>query len=422
MATTVATQDSPNKLSIRERSEIEERIHVLGTGSIGKFVAHAIQKHTSPPPITLLFHKPSYLNQFNNEENNSRLSVTSYGTPTTAGPLDSELVLPARKRNWRGSKGQAELLDREDTERRFGNRPSDTPIKHLIVTVKAHQTVKSLLPLKSRLTKDSSILFLQNGCGIVEEVNEQVFPDPAERPAYLLGINSHGVHATGTSTVVHAGHGVIYLGILPREGDQTLDPASSQNDGMSEKYNNRQFSETSRHLLRSLTRLPVLAALPVPPSSLTLYQLDKLAVNCVINPLTVLLDAPNGSLLHNHNLSRTMRLLLFEISAIFRRLPEVQGIPNIDLRFSPDRLEDLCLGTARKTGDNISSMLQDVRRGAETEIDYLNGWVVRRGESLGVKAVVNYSMVSLVRGKQAMVSREVEGYVPHEGRSRSGRL
>ena len=247
-----------------------------------------------------------------------------------------------------------------------------------------------------------------------------VFPDSKQRPHYLIGINSHGVHATGPTSAVHAGHGVIYIGYIGRNSpgrSYLLHPNQSvDGNGSSDTV----VPDCAKYLLRNFTRLPILAALPVPSSTLTFHQLDKLAVNCVVNPMTVLLDAQNGAILHNHALTRTMRLLLFEISAIFRRLPEVRGIPNVDIRFSPDRLEDLAVSVASKTSENISSMLQDVRRGVETEIEYMNGWVVRRGESVGVKAVVNYSMVTMVKGKQNMISREVEGYMPFEGgRNRS---
>ena len=415
------TSSNPASVASEERNELSSsdathegrRIYILGTGSIGKFVAHSLHNRPSPPAITLLFHKPSYLHDFKKVENGSMLNITTHGHPSLAGPFTSELVVPERVPNFQGTMPRDQLVDRRRIERRYTDAISDAPIGHLVITTKAHQTVKSLLPLKHRLTKDSTLLFLQNGCGTVDEVNRYVFPDPHERPHYLAGINSHGVHATGPASAVHAGHGVIYIGLVSEDSMRR----SSRPSGKSGRDSNVEASlpATARYLLRSFTHLPILAALPVPSSTLTLHQLDKLAVNCVVNPLTVLLDAQNGAILHNQYLSRTMRLLLFEISAIFRRLPEVQDIPNIDVRFSPDRLEDLVLGVARKTGENISSMLQDVRRGVETEIDYLNGWVVRRGESVGVKAVVNYSMVTLVKGKQGMISREMDGYMPFEG-------
>jgi 2-dehydropantoate 2-reductase len=56
-------------------------------------------------------------------------------------------------------------------------------------------------------------------------------------------------------------------------------------------------------------------------------------------------------------------------------------------------------GVARRTAENDSSMLQDIRRGAPTEVDAINGAVVREGERLGVPTPVNRSLWDLVRAK-----------------------
>jgi 2-dehydropantoate 2-reductase len=149
-------------------------------------------------------------------------------------------------------------------------------------------------------------------------------------------------------------------------------------------------------------------------------QLEKLAVNCIINPLSVLLDARNGSILYNYALTRTMRLLLAEISLVFRSLPELQFIPNVASRFDPGRLETLVVSVAQKTKDNVSSMLADVRAGRATEIDYINGWVVRRGEELGVRCTLNYAVSQLVKGKAQMISLERSEGVPFVGERMPG--
>jgi 2-dehydropantoate 2-reductase len=52
---------------------------------------------------------------------------------------------------------------------------------------------------------------------------------------------------------------------------------------------------------------------------------------------------------------------------------------------------------ARRTADNLSSMLQDVRRGAPTEIDVICGAVVKAGEQTGVSTPYNRSLWLLVK-------------------------
>jgi hypothetical protein len=45
-------------------------------------------------------------------------------------------------------------------------------------------------------------------------------------------------------------------------------------------------------------------------------------------------------------------------------------------------------------------------------VEYTNGWLVKRGEEVGVKAVMNYMLMHLVIGKVQMISQEVDNYVP----------
>jgi len=109
---------------------------------------------------------------------------------------------------------------------------------------------------------------------------------------------------------------------------------------------------SSRYLLRTLTRSPILACAAFPTLDLLQLQLEKLAINAIMNPLTALLDLPNGRLLHNHTLSKVQRLLLAEISLVLRSLPELEGVPNVRMRFSPERLETLTMSMTAKTAEN----------------------------------------------------------------------
>jgi len=54
---------------------------------------------------------------------------------------------------------------------------------------------------------------------------------------------------------------------------------------------------------------------------------------------------------------------------------------------------------ARSTGENTSSMLQDIHRGAPTEIDAISGAIVREGEAAGIPTPINRALWNLVHGK-----------------------
>jgi 2-dehydropantoate 2-reductase len=418
----------------------DRRIHILGVGNVGTFVAHALRGLVNPPPVTLIFSKWDKVNEWN--ESPKRLTLVTDGDSEIRDGYDAELAIPRIRYHGKevGLSGSSAVST--------GNSPfgeeilegeSTAPIRSLIICSKAPNVLQSLSAVKHRLDKHSVILFLQNGMGIAEEVSREIFPDPATRPHYMLGINSHGVNnASGEKfTTTHAGFGTILLGILPHQRDRN--PASPyepsdkftairgagpiplepipQNDEINPEYppptpTKFKWTPNQRYLLRTLLRAPVLGAAAFSPPDLLQMQLEKLVVNCIINPLTVLLDARNGSILYNYALTRTMRLLLSEISLVIRSLPELQYIPNVQSRFDPGRLETIVVGVANKTKDNISSMLADARMGQQTEIDYINGWIVKRGEELGVRCLMNYMLVQMVKGKTTMISREMGEGVP----------
>jgi 2-dehydropantoate 2-reductase len=114
----------------------------------------------------------------------------------------------------------------------------------------------------------------------------------------------------------------------------------------------------------------------------------KLAVNCGINALTALLRVPNGELLARPEAAHQMEQAAAECAAVARA-------KNIPLPYADAvaRVREV----AQRTAANRSSMLQDVLRGAPTEIDSINGAVVQQGQRLGVPTPINEALLSSVR-------------------------
>lgn len=457
---------------------VPRRIHIMGTGSIGKLVAHSLRGIPNPPPVTLIFHRYKVLQAW--EQSKKVITVQDghytvprdgfdvelapgkirqHGVEVPDGTQDvyamadeagvrphemGEVIAGQHKETEEQRKEEAETAGYTPMSGEYGDsrerRPlagdhamSNEPIHNLILTTKTIRTISALSRVRHRLRRDSTICFLQNGMGVIDDVNEQLFPDPATRPNYVQGIISHGANVPPEIAerdpffVVHAGHGTVSLGAIPREPlsaktDRPPTPTGpgTDNDGQVSESQVEQWSPSARYLLRTLTRTPVLCAVGFTPIELLQLQLEKLAINSIMNPLTSLIDNRNGALLYNFPLSRTMRLMLAETSLVMRSLPELRGIPNVPHRFSAERLETLVVSVSDKTRNNISSMLADMRAGRQTEIEYINGYIVKRGEELGVKCVVNYAIMQAVLGKALMVQREAADAVPVEGRSTGG--
>jgi len=332
-------------------------------------------------------------------------------------PLEEEIVPSEEEREINARFAQEEngqreprleeqgLLDEEDTP---SYEDDEDVIYNLVVSVKAPRTVKAIQAVAHRLTPDSTILFLQNGMGIIDEINEKLFPDEEYRPTYIVGVVSHGLYSNGSFSVNHAGEGTIALGVMPRMPIQgTLQDKAMNN-----------LAASARYLIRTMTRTPVFVAVGFPPTDLLQQQLDKLAINCIINPLTAILDCKNGALLTNFHFTRVIRLLLAEVSLVIKSLPELKNVPNVNMRFDTFRLERLVFSIADTTGRNHSSMLQDVRAGRQTEIDYINGYIIKRGEEMGIHCVMNYMLMHVLKGKGKASSQEQQDLLPLTGGGR----
>lgn len=118
-----------------------------------------------------------------------------------------------------------------------------------------------------------------------------------------------------------------------------------------------------------------------------MYQMRwlKLVQNSVINPLTALADCPNGALVHKP-LWRLAPRLIAEARTVAAACDAT--VPADAL----DRVESLL----RATGENLSSMAQDVRLGLETEIEAINGYIVKEARRHELDVPLHQSLVSLL--------------------------
>lgn len=225
-----------------------------------------------------------------------------------------------------------------------------------LVLVKAWQTERVARQLKECLPGRAVALTLQNGLGNRETLAASL---GAER--VILGITTTGATLLGPGLARMGGEGEILLEMHPQ-------------------------SEKIRTLLKRAGMQVELAPDP------TALVWGKLVVNAAINPLTALLRVPNGALLERPAARRVM-------AALARETASVAGALGIKLQFNDPvgMVEEV----ARRTAANRSSMFQDVKRGAQTEIDAICGAVVRAGESSGVAAPVNWTMWQMVNALRA---------------------
>jgi 2-dehydropantoate 2-reductase len=115
---------------------------------------------------------------------------------------------------------------------------------------------------------------------------------------------------------------------------------------------------------------------------------DKVVVNCVINPINAITRTEVGAIA-DERLRPLKQLIVEECRRVAGRdgvdLP-ADLVDRIDRQYAPSR--------------NLSSMQQDLLKGRRTEIDFLNGAVVRLGAAFGIDCPVNQALAMIIRAME----------------------
>jgi len=122
-------------------------------------------------------------------------------------------------------------------------------------------------------------------------------------------------------------------------------------------------------------------------------QWRKLIFNAATNPVGALTGLTHGRVCEDPGLRALVSDLVDEGKAV----AAAQGI---ELDADPEELIDHA-ARPEVAYDHKASMLQDVEARRQTEIDYLNGGIVRFGREHGVPAPLNEAILALVKGLEA---------------------
>jgi 2-dehydropantoate 2-reductase len=115
----------------------------------------------------------------------------------------------------------------------------------------------------------------------------------------------------------------------------------------------------------------------------------KLVINCVVNPITAILGCEVGGIA-NPQLEPLKQLVIDECVTVAAS----EGVT-----LQTDFMQEI--NDFFRPSHNIASMLQDLRRGRPTEIDYMNGAVVALGAQAGVQCPVNRALTAIIKAMEA---------------------
>ena len=196
----------------------------------------------------------------------------------------------------------------------------------------------------------ASILSLQNGVDNAERLGATLKRDVIPAVVYVA------TEMAGPGHVRHNGRGELVIG------------TSAASDGIAKVCN--------------------AAGVPVQVSDNVIGALwAKLIVNCAYNALSAITQLPYGKLVQNEGVPAVMRDVVDECLSVAKAL----GIT------VPGDMHDATPRIAQTMPAQYSSTAQDLARGKPTEIDYLNGFVVRKGEVTGIATPANRVLHALVR-------------------------
>ena len=259
----------------------------------------------------------------------------------------------------------ARLIEADGVENAYAVEATSSPAdcrgaQYALVLVKSWQTERVARQLADCLAEDGLALTLQNGMG-----NRELLGGTLGLQRVALGVTTTGATLLGPGLVRAGGEGVISVEAHPR-----LEPLEG---ALTEAGFTVQVVNDAEALVWG-----------------------KLVINAAINPLTALLRVPNGELLQRPAAHKMMSVLAQEAAAV----ATAQGI-HLPFENAVTAAEDV----ARKTAANHSSMFQDIRRGAPTEIDSICGAITKTGEKLGVATPVNRVCWHLTRASLPTVQR-----------------
>jgi 2-dehydropantoate 2-reductase len=211
-----------------------------------------------------------------------------------------------------------------------------------------------------QLAADAVVLSLQNGVNNVERIRLHV------KAPVIAGLVYAAAEMPAPGSVRHTGGGSLVIGRLNelRSGDE------------------------SGRLLNEIAALFRGAGISVKISADIAVELwSKLVMNCAYNAISALSRAPYGRMVALPEIRAVMRETVDEVVQV----AQAKGI-----RLPGDMVE-AAFRLADAMPTTLSSTAQDVLKGRRTEIDHLNGYVVREGEALGIPTPANRTLNALVK-------------------------
>lgn len=238
----------------------------------------------------------------------------------------------------------------------------------VIICVKSYDTGKATEQIKSIVGKGTFVITLQNGVGNVEAISKIVGEEKT-----IGGVTSQGATLLGDGHIRHAGKGDTVIGTADK------------------RYRTKKVDEIAKTLEKAGFHTKI-------ADNIQNLIWSKLIINVGINALTAITRLNNGRLIEFEGTDAILEEAVKE--AI--KVAEAKGIKLIF-----DDPIGKVKGVCKATAGNVASMLQDVLKRRKTEIDYINGAIVKEAGRLNIEVPVNRLLTNLVKTLESSYNLQI---------------
>lgn len=303
---------------------------IIGQGAIGLLFYNFINKSSATNDINIknknkdsLTLRPSYSVQHN--DNNTFYQFTDFHGASSSRPLT------------------------------YANDKAIKNADILLFTVKSYHVKQAIADIEQLIPAKAIIVLCHNGMGTADELPSSL----VNSQPMLAMLTTHGCFKPSPLNIIHTGLGQVDFGVIANQ----IKPS---------KINN----ENINNVAEKLTQLLAPATFH---NNIGEKQWVKLAINCVINPLTALYDMNNGGIVKQE--------FTAQCTDILQEVIVIAQTQNITLEL--DSLIETVQKVAHATASNSSSMRCDITANKRTEIDYINGYVHRLGKKFDIATPAN---------------------------------
>ncbi len=225
----------------------------------------------------------------------------------------------------------------------------------IIISVKSYDTENAVNEIKKIIGKNTFVMSLQNGLDNIEKIEKIV-----DKKKLFVCITTHGSVFSKPGVIIHTGIGKTKIGAIVKN-----------------LFDENRFVEMFNK-----------SGINTVISDDIMYDIwAKGVVNSSINPLTCFFKCKNGYILKNPILEKLMEQVCYESVSVANACG-FSLVYEDSLNLTKEVISD--------TSENFSSMLQSIQNGCKTEIDSINGFIVKAGKNFGLDVTLNEVIVYVI--------------------------